>query len=338
MHFFLYEWITGGGLVEDHGKLPAALLAEGSAMIRALAADFSAIPDSQVTILQDARLTDLPAASCEVLDIHSSSDLRHEFDRLAAAADWSLVIAPEFDDILRTNVAGVLDAGGRSLNASDHFIATAADKHKTAELLRSAGIAAPPGRVLAADEETLPADFPYPGVLKPVNGAGSQHTLLVASAQDEPPPYPWPRRLEKFFPGRAASVGVLCGHGARHALPPCWQHQSTDGRFTYRGGSVIRERSLSDRAAQLATRAVAAMPAAAGYVGVDLVLGEAADGSEDVVVEVNPRVTTSYVGVRATVTENLALQMLNAVRGHEVQITDKAEVVEFSASGAVWRR
>ena len=60
----------------------------------------------------------------------------------------------------------------------------------------------PVARLLDADEEKLPADFAYPAVLKPIDGAGSQHTLLVDGPGDEPPPYPWPRRLERFMRGK----------------------------------------------------------------------------------------------------------------------------------------
>ena len=60
MHVFLYEWITGGALVDEAGRLPASMLAEGSAMIQALAADFAAIEGCRVSVFRDIRLTDLP--------------------------------------------------------------------------------------------------------------------------------------------------------------------------------------------------------------------------------------------------------------------------------------
>jgi tyramine---L-glutamate ligase len=112
MHIFLYEWVTGGGLVESDGRLPASLLAEGSAMISALAADFAALHETQVTVLRDARLTEPQLAGCEVNEIHSSLDLREHFDRIAAQADWSLVVAPEFDGHLQAAVAHVRRVGG----------------------------------------------------------------------------------------------------------------------------------------------------------------------------------------------------------------------------------
>jgi predicted ATP-grasp superfamily ATP-dependent carboligase len=182
----------------------------------------------------------------------------------------------------------------------------------------------------------LPADFQYPAVLKPIDGAGSQHTLLVHGHSDEPPPHPWQRRLEEYCSGRAASVAVICGEAMRQALPPCWQHQSTDGRFTYRGGSLIRETVLAERATSLARQALAALPPALGYVGVDLVLGEAPDGGDDVAIEVNPRLTTSYVGLRAVIKQNLAQAMLAAAAGDDFQLTAADFGVEFSADGGVW--
>jgi predicted ATP-grasp superfamily ATP-dependent carboligase len=315
MRLFLYEWITGGGLVEESGRLPASLLAEGSAMVAALAADFAAIDGCRVTAFRDMRLHEPALAGCDVVEIHSKPEWAEAFDRAASEADWTLVVAPEFDNILLNTVRRMELAGGKSLNASREFIALAADKHRTVERLERAGVPAPTGRVLEADAEKLPTDFVYPGVLKPRLGAGSQHTLLVHGALDEPPPHPWEMRLEQFCPGRAASVAVLCGERQLVALPACWQHLSADGRFTYRGGAVIEELALAERAESLAVKALAAMPPSRGYVGVDLALGEADDGSGDVVIEINPRVTTSYVGLRRAVEQYLAELMLDVLQG-----------------------
>lgn len=337
MHIFLYEWVTGGGLVEEPGRLPPSLLAEGSAMIAALAADFVAAGDARVTVLRDMRLDALPLPGCDVVEIDSTATWRHEFDRLAAAADRTMVVAPEFDGILRGILRRPIDSGGKSLNAGDEFVVIASDKQLTANRLAAAGVAVPHARTVAADETKLPPDFDYPAVLKPLDGAGSQHTLLVHGPGDEPAPYPWPRRLERFVPGRAASVAALCGPAGRVMLPPCWQELSEDGRFTYRGGALIREPSLAARATALASHALDALPPAHGYVGVDLILGNGLRGEADVVVEVNPRLTTSYVGLRAALRENIADALLRIAAGERVELTLKNPEVAFSAAGVVWQ-
>jgi predicted ATP-grasp superfamily ATP-dependent carboligase len=336
MHVFLYEWITGGGLAEEPGRLPASLLAEGSAMISALAADFVAIRGAQVSVLRDMRLDHLPLAGCQVIEIDSTATWREEFDRLSAAADRTMVVAPEFDGILRTTLRRVRDAGGRSLNAGDEFVAIAGDKHRTCERLAAAGVRTPAGRLVDADEIKLPGDLTYPAVLKPRDGAGSQHTLLVHGPGDEPEPYPWSRRLEQYLPGRAASVAAICGPNGRALLPPCWQNLSEDGRFAYRGGAVIAEQALAARATALATQALTAMPPAHGFVGIDLVLGSDPDGADDAVIEINPRLTTSYVGLRAAVRSNLAETIVQVCGGGEAELAP-AGGVEFTATGSVWR-
>ncbi len=77
------------------------------------------------------------------------------------------------------------------------------------------------------------------------------------------------------------------------------------------------------------------MPPAVGYVGVDLVLGREPDGSQDAVIEINPRLTTSYVGLRTAATSNLAEAMWRIAQGeaHPVEFSDRA--IEFDASGNV---
>ena len=335
MHIFLYEWITGGGLVEQPGPLPPSLLTEGVAMLTALAADFAALENARVTILRDMRLDDLWLPACEVIEVHSADHRREEIDRLVAQADHTLVVAPEFDDLLLDTIRQVRRAGGRLLAASEEFVSLTADKHRTATQLAKAGVPVPEARLLAADEEKMPSDFTYPGVLKPVQGAGSQHTLLIASARDEPPPYPWPRRLERFCPGMAASVAFLCGPSGRSALPACRQHLTADGRFSYTGGSLLLQADLVRRAISLADRALEALPPALGYVGVDLVLGKAANGSEDFVIEVNPRITTSYVGLRAAAENNLAAAMLDIAAGRTAKLGFKDAPLEFSNDGAI---
>ncbi|MCI0491644.1 MAG: hypothetical protein L0Z07_01760, partial [Planctomycetes bacterium] len=84
MHFFLYEWTTGGGLVEAPGGLPASLLGEGVAMVSALGSDLARIDGSCVTVLRDPRVLQFSLPGCEIVDIISSAAHHDEFERLAA--------------------------------------------------------------------------------------------------------------------------------------------------------------------------------------------------------------------------------------------------------------
>jgi predicted ATP-grasp superfamily ATP-dependent carboligase len=85
--------------------------------------------------------------------------------------------------------------------------------------------------------------------------------------------------------------------------------------------------------------AVRAVPGLLGYVGVDVVLGEAADGGGDAVIEINPRLTTSYVGLRRLARFNLAEAVLAVVAGKALPGLDwRKGPIRFLADGTLWDR
>jgi predicted ATP-grasp superfamily ATP-dependent carboligase len=110
---------------------------------------------------------------------------------------------------------------------------------------------------------------------------------------------------------------------------------SDDGRLRYLGGELPLAAGLADRAAALAQRAIAALPATVGYIGIDLVLGRDPLGSEDDVIEVNPRFTTSYVGLRAAAQSNLAEAMWRISHGESQSVSFAERPLEFDPAGNV---
>jgi predicted ATP-grasp superfamily ATP-dependent carboligase len=333
MRLFVYEYVSGGGMWGSPAAPEGSLLREGAAMLRAVVADFSRLSGRRVTTTWDARLDDRPAG-CEVRTVGSAEEEGAAFRELASSADETLVIAPECGGVLLDRVRQVADVGGQLLGPGAEFVAMAGDKHLTGERLAAAGVATPFAVLLGSGEE-LPRDFPYPAVLKPRDGAGSQEVYWIGGPRSGArAPYavsqfgercedlrkqpksaydaPW--RLEQFCYGMAASIALLCGPAGSITLPACRQILSDDGRFRYLGGSTPLAPSLHARAANLAHQALNALPAARGYIGFDLVLGGAEDGSQDVVIEINPRLTTSYVGLRATTEVNLAGLMVQTAK------------------------
>lgn len=333
MHIFLYEWATGGGLIDEPGPAPPTLVREGAAMIGALAADLVRISNCQVSALRDPRVLQLALSGCDLTDVISRTSHREEFERLAAVADATILIAPEFDGILLKAARRVMASGGTLFSPSPEFIRIAADKQRTCETLAAAGVPVPEGRALEPDKP-LPSDFHYPAVAKPIDGAGSQDTYVV-NGPHEAPAYAWRRRLERYVPGMAASVALLSGPGGYVALVPCRQRISEDGRLRFLGGELPLPAGLADRARALAGRAVAAMPAAVGYIGIDMVLGGEPDGSLDAVIEINPRLTTSYVGLRTAASRNLAEAMCLVAQGQVQPIEFSNRAIEFDTNGNV---
>ena len=61
----------------------------------------------------------------------------------------------------------------------------------------------------------------------------------------------------------------------------------------------------------------------------------AALGEEDQVIEINPRLTTSYIGLRALAETNLAEAMLRVADGDDVVLRWREGAVEFTADGTL---
>lgn len=67
-----------------------------------------------------------------------------------------------------------------------------------------------------------------------------------------------------------------------------------------------------------------------------MVLGDAADGSQDYAIEVNPRLTTSYVGLRSLCESNLAESLMRVCEGQPVEpLRWKPGRVRFHPDGTV---
>jgi predicted ATP-grasp superfamily ATP-dependent carboligase len=120
-------------------------------------------------------------------------------------------------------------------------------------------------------------------------------------------------------------------------LEPCCQRLQARQDITYLGGSLPLPAALRERAISMATRAVARLPGWIGYLGVDLILADDPDGNGDRVVEINPRLTTSYVGLRALARSNLAQTMIDVAEGRRAGLSFSQEPLEFDSDGTVRR-
>jgi len=323
---FVYEFFTARGQHRDPSDPAHSLWREGNAMRAACVADFERIPGVTVTTM---------------LDISPQDDWT-EFCRLAPKCDATLVIAAEIDSVLERRQRSAREAGARSvLGSAETATQIASDKRWLAEVWSSAGVPTP----VTIPVEEVSANLPV--VIKSPFGAGSHAIRRL----DSLPEWESLRQGKRFYcylvegmltqpyvPGVAASVSFLVGPNCVVPLLPGYQRIAGDGRFTYLGGEIPLPDGLTLRAVKLARRAIDAVPGLGGYVGVDLVLGDAADGSADYAIEINPRLTTSYVGLRALTDDNLMAKLWEVCDGAaDVRVRWRDGGVRFTPDGTVTR-
>jgi predicted ATP-grasp superfamily ATP-dependent carboligase len=304
----IHEWVTGGGLAGT--EMVPSWASEGGAMRRAVARDFINVPWLDVIVTHDERFYhDYGPWSCVRIGPGE------EVDRLTALApevDYIVLIAPETGGVLFERTVALTKFRAQFLGSSAEAVRLTTDKYQLARHFSEQGIATPETlRIRPADG--LPRDFPYPAVLKPIDGAGSLATFFVPRYDQ------YPRDaftldeaiLQPYFRGEPLSASFLVHRGGKAELVAIG-HQRIEvhnGRFRYLGGTLPARRDFDDGQPQRAVQSVAGLR---GFVGVDYLWDHASKRAT--VLEINPRPTTSYVGlVRLLPKGLLARRWLDAV-------------------------
>ncbi|MCW4019483.1 MAG: ATP-grasp domain-containing protein [Candidatus Bathyarchaeota archaeon] len=324
MRILIYEHVSGGGYADQ--PTPPSLLCEGYAMLRGLTTDFKAA-GHQVTVLLDSRLAAFnPPLQADKTSIVSSLDgFEQTIENALSSVEAAYVIAPESEGVLNYMTKRVTASGVLTLNCSSEGIVKASDKAAVAEKAKRLGLNFPktiqlnPAESVEAKAEAVDASVGFPAVIKPVDGAGCsglsgvQDVSELADALENVLADAGSSGVcaQEFVGGIPASVSLLCKKG--QALPVSLNLQDLtlappDGVSSYNGGMVPFEFPLKQEAFAVAKRLVESFSGLQGYVGVDIVFTK----DKVFVMEVNPRLTTSYVGLRKVSKLNIAQALIDA--------------------------
>jgi len=325
VRLFISEFVCGGEWPDVDWD--GGLAAEGRGMLLALLRDAIRIPELEVSVLWDRRLQHIEFPGVHVIRPDSSAEASELFEERIAWSDSTLLIAPEFDGLLTHRALLVEGIGSRLCGPNPVAIAQCSDKLLLAEILSEAGIRNVPTFEFRV-EQSVASEIQFPAVIKPRDGAGSQATYLVRSAAEFAQLQPrWAKSSllrqaiwQPYVAGRAVSVGVLITpeQYRYEAMPVCDQRLSDDGRFQYLGGILPAHGVDSTRVQDAAVAACRAVPGLRGFVGVDLIVPDHVSevAQDDVpgtplVVEINPRLTTSYQAYSQQCEQNLLERWLN---------------------------
>jgi predicted ATP-grasp superfamily ATP-dependent carboligase len=313
MRVLVHEYLSTGALAGRPGA--DSLAREGLAMLGAVLADLSACRGVEVVTLAAPGLVGAVRQSAPAAEVHpvGPGDEEPAFRWLARRCDSALVIAPEFDDLLARRAEWALEEGCRLLGPTPPGIRLTADKLRLAQHWQAHGVPTP------ATAPCAPGPRPFAvSLVKPRFGAGCQGTFL-ARAQEQYERVAAPGLVvQPYFSGVPASVSFLVGRAGRLPLLPAEQAvtYNTPGRqLRYQGGALPLGEEYRRPAIDLADRALAVAAGLQGYVGVDLVLDPDRRQPRDLAIEINPRLTTSYVGLRRLARFNVMQAMLDVLEG-----------------------
>ncbi len=302
----VFEYITGGGFNKQ--ALPDSLIGEGRLMLNALLDNLTRLDDLDLTVMLDWRLADSLSGTCiNTVIIKQEHDITEEFARLVMQSDWVWPIAPEFDGILQTLCQAVASLGKTLLTSPAAAVAIAGNKFKTYELLKRHHIAAVPTRMLGYEY------FPGEWIVKPVDGVGCADSYVVSDRQDfeQMSVRKGQYIIQPHLQGTKTSLSCLFKQGRGWLVCANLQRfELINKQYQLADIVVNHHQDLGDYQAVI-TKIAQALPELWGYVGIDLI----ETAAQTWVLEINPRLTTSFVGMYDALGINIAeavLQLLHS--------------------------
>jgi predicted ATP-grasp superfamily ATP-dependent carboligase len=310
----VYEFASGGGF---SGEAPLGILGEGRAMRDAVCLDLAEL--GAIQVLAATLLHELPPPGSRGVSPSFGESANAFLRRVATTVDAVWLIAPESNGISLELTFVLEDLGTNIIGCGSAAVALASSKSLTLERLAAAGFATIPTWPLA----TAPLALYETWVVKPDRGCGCEDMRRLPRHAVNPlyqPLYePHCQReaesiiAQPWLNGDAMSLSLLVNGPDVEILSINRQHiaEAEDGSLALTGITrcVVIDTTTQDRLEALSVGLVAAIPGLRGYVGVDFVLDACAT---PMVLEVNPRLTSAYVGLSAMLGRNLAEDILRA--------------------------
>ncbi len=280
------EYAVGAG-----GDKGASLLREGKAMLTTLRSGFEGLDN-------------------EVVYPVAAPDFEAAVDKLSKESDAGIVIAP--DDKL-CELTELVESNTVNLGCPSECVKICADKVRTTKILADKGIPVP--RIVSEKEIRGDDTWNSVYVKKPRFGCASENVFILNGKEDhEHISFDDNHIITEFIKGEDISSSVIAGDSS--VLPLTINKQfirMEQERLIYEGGFVpyLVGRDTEEKIMSISKKVVA-MLNCKGYVGIDFVLGD--DGTA-YVVDVNPRPTTSIVGIAKVLNYEVADLILRAKFG-----------------------
>ena len=258
--------------------------------------------------------------------VTTERSLSYVIENVSRQFDAILVIAPEFSNILYNlrKLAEQLEIP--LLDSSSKATKTVSNKVQTQDILKQRGISVPETVICEISDELeyikeKVKEIGYPLIFKPIDGVGCGGLSLVTqekqiskailniqlnSTQNR-------FIVQKYIEGTPASIN--CISNGKFAIPITFNAQfvtfnsSIGGQSEYEGGFTPFHHELEEKTKKAVMHFPEYFPGLLGFFGVDLIFTK-----DDVVfIEINPRITTSYIGAKAAIRENIMDIVINAV-------------------------
>lgn len=311
LKILLLEYITAGGF--NRMSLDTALLQEAMLMRDALMRDFSQLPDVEIVTSYDARLAP-PCGIKQAMKIDTTVEPEHAWQSLLNVCDSALVVAPESAGMLSRLTLMIEKAKVQNLGSPAHAVDLTGDKYQTYQLLSAANIHTVATYKASEIEQVPVSETGY--IIKPNDGAGCEGMHFF---NDMHSLRNWLKEynndnliIQPYQPGIAASISALFKSGLAWVLSANTQLIASlqpQAPVKLKACAVNALPAYIPHFNVLAKQIAQLLPSLNGYAGIDVII----DNDRIYVVEINPRITSSYIGLKESLNHNPAQLIIDAV-------------------------
>ena len=328
---FIFEYVSGGGF--NQIDIPSSLFSEGYGMLKSIIDDFKNL-DFEVITLLDKRISFLGVfLEADFIELVNSKDnYLQKFKLAVKKCHSSFIIAPEFSNILYNLTKIVKDNNKKVLSIDLKGIEQGSSKIKTYEFFTASNVKTPRTFTIPLNNGSLNVDFiiqkfndlSSPIVIKPNDGVGGEliyyfdKEIEISNFFNQKNNIIGSNRsfiLQEYIEGEDLSISLI---GLSNSLkiskknPIILSINTQDinikkphSETEYFGGytPII---DTGDQISNILQKLN--LTNFNGYFGIDFV--KKADDSV-YFIEINPRLTTSYIGIRNVINYNPAVLILN---------------------------
>lgn len=302
MRHFIFEFITGGGLVGQ--DLSKSLLKEAELMLQSLINELRKL-NIELFVSRDNRLEKL-GENVKQYTVDKSFD--KELCRHIKKTDACWLIAPETEQCLTRYAEMFSDNNPIFIGSKLEAIKLCSSKYSTNKALFENNINVVETKKI---HEIIPGS--HTGwIVKPDDGAGAEGVQLIPDKKKLDSFIITQRNnnvvIQPYIEGNHMSMSLLVYNGDVRLLGCNKQYVciSEEGIKLEKIG-VNECLSYKDEMLSLAKEIVSTVSGLAGYIGVDLI----EENGELLVLEINPRLTTAYAGLAESLGCNVAAKILD---------------------------
>ena len=292
-NILIYEYITGGGIINE--DLTHDLLYEAKLILESLINDFSKLKTIDFKYLLDYRLKDKYGSSNSIIvkdsDYNFLSDIYKNFN-------YVLPILPESHNILYHYSRFLEKNKIKKILSSSETIKVMSDKKLFSNFCKRSEIKHP---LLISDISKIKKNKLY--VIKDRFGAGCSYIQIISGKDIErfdSKKY----IIQEYIKGQSFSASIFCSKG-NFTILSLNEHQVKKKRNNYiKINKIIVNKNISDnpKIYGLINKLKKSISTLSGYIGIDFIIT-----NDDIyIIELNPRITTSFTKLNSTLGINLA--------------------------------